>query len=389
MKKGSLLPVLILTVAAFVFNTSESAPIGLLTGISTDLGISETRAGFLISAYAWVVAIMSLPLMMACSHMEYRKLMIGIVGLFVASHVVSGLATGYFMLMISRMGVACAHALFWAVATPIAVEVSPKGRRALAMSLIMTGTSVAQIIGLPIGRMVGLALGWRMTFICIGSVAAIVLILLILAFPKVENNTVFSVSELPGMLRNKRLLAIYALIILLVTGHFTAYSYIEPFLLKIAGLPQKTITVVLMIFGLAGIIASAIFSKGFPAQRTVLTVISFAGITAGLALMGAASVSLWTITALCIFWGISMTFMNLVFQAELMAAEKKATTVAMALYSGLFNVGIGAGPVIGAWAINGTGLHTIGYIGAAIALAGSAVSVWFLLRGRNLEVEAR
>ena len=389
MKKGSLLPVLILTVAAFVFNTSESAPIGLLTGISTDLGISETRAGFLISAYAWVVAIMSLPLMMACSHMEYRKLMIGIVGLFVASHVVSGLATGYFMLMISRMGVACAHALFWAVATPIAVEVSPKGRRALAMSLIMTGTSVAQIIGLPIGRMVGLALGWRMTFICIGSVAAIVLILLILAFPKVENNTVFSVSELPGMLRNKRLLAIYAIIILLVTGHFTAYSYIEPFLLKIAGLPQNTITVVLMIFGLAGIIASAIFSKGYPAQRTVLTVISFAGITAGLALMGAASASLWTITALCIFWGISMTFMNLVFQAELMAAEKKATTVAMALYSGLFNVGIGAGPVIGAWAINGTGLHTIGYIGAAIALAGSAVSVWFLLRGRNLEVEAR
>ena len=389
MKKGSLLPVLILTVAAFVFNTSESAPIGLLTGISTDLGVSETRAGFLISAYAWVVAIMSLPLMMACSHMEYRKLMIGIVGLFVASHVVSGLATGYFMLMISRMGVACAHALFWAVATPIAVEVSPKGRRALAMSLIMTGTSVAQIIGLPIGRMVGLALGWRMTFICIGSVAAIVLILLIFAFPKVENNTVFSVSELPGMLRNKRLLAIYAIIILLVTGHFTAYSYIEPFLLKIAGLPQNTITVVLMIFGLAGIIASAIFSKGFPAQRTVLTVISFAGITAGLALMGAASASLWTITALCIFWGISMTFMNLVFQAELMAAEKKATTVAMALYSGLFNVGIGAGPVIGAWAINGTGLHTIGYIGAAIALAGSAVSVWFLLRGRNLEVEAR
>lgn len=389
MKKGSLLPVFILTVAAFVFNTSESAPIGLLTDISADLGISEARAGFLISAYAWVVAIMSLPLMMACSHVEYRKLMIGIVGLFVASHVVSGLATGYYMLMFSRMGVACAHSLFWAVATPIAVEVSPKGRRALAMSLIMTGTSVAQIIGLPIGRMVGLALGWRMTFICIGSVAAIVLILLILAFPKVENNTVFSVSELPRMLRNRRLLAIYAIIVLLVTGHFTAYSYIEPFLLQIAGLPQNTITVVLMIFGLAGIIASAIFSKNFPSQRTVLTVVSFVGITIGLALLGAASASLWTITALCIFWGIAMTFMNLVFQAELMAAEKKATTVAMALYSGLFNVGIGAGPVIGAWAINGPGLHTVGYIGAAIALMGSVVSVWFLMRGRRLEVEAR
>lgn len=375
-----LLPVLALTVAAFVFNTSESAPIGLLTDISAGLGVSETRAGFLISAYAWMVAITSLPLMMLFSHMEYRRLMIGIVVLFVASNFASGLAIGYNMLMISRMGVACAHALFWAVATPIAVKVSPKGRRALAMGLIVTGTSIAQIIGLPIGRMVGLALGWRMTFICIGSVAALVLVFLIAAFPKVENDTEFSVRELPRMLKNRRLLAIYAIIILLVTGHFVAYSYIEPFLLQIAGLPQNEITAVLMIFGLAGIIASAIFSKTFPAQRTVLTVLSFTGITMGLALLKASAVSVWTVTALCIFWGIAMTFMNLVFQAELMAAEKKATTVAMALYSGLFNVGIGAGPVLGAWAINGSGLQNTGYIGVAVALVGSAVCVIYVMR---------
>lgn len=374
---------LVLTVAAFVFNTSESAPIGLLTDISNGLGVSETRAGFLISAYAWVVALMSLPLMMACSRMEYRRLLIGIVGLFVASNFASGLATGYYMLMVSRIGVACSHALFWAVATPIAVKVSPKGRRALAMSLIMTGTSVAQILGMPLGRMIGLALGWRITFICIGSVAAAVLLFLIFAFPKVENDTRFSVSELPQMLKNRRLLAIYAIVVLLVTGHFVAYSYIEPFLLQVAGLSQNVITAVLMLFGLAGIIASAIFSRNFPARRTLLTVFSFTGMTAGMALLRAGSASVLTLTVLCIFWGMAMTFMNLVFQAELMAVEKKATTVAMALYSGLFNVGIGAGPVIGAWVIKGSGLQDVGYIGAAVALAGSVVSVWFLMRLRD------
>lgn len=389
MKGKGLLPVLILTVAAFVFNTSESAPIGLLTDISTDLGISEAKAGFLISAYAWVVAIMSLPLILACSHLEYKRLMTGIVGLFVASHVVSGLATGYWMLMISRMGVACAHSLFWAVATPVAVKIAPRGKQALAMSLIMTGTSVAQIIGMPIGRMIGLALGWRMTFICIGALAAVVLVFMISAFPKVENDSSFSVSELPGILRNRRLLAIYTIVILLVTGHFVAYSYIEPFMLQVAGLKPNTITAILMIFGLAGIAASAIFSKAYPARRTLLAVISFAGMTLSLALLRASAASPWTITALCIFWGLAMTFMNLVFQAELMDAEKKATTVAMALYSGLFNVGIAAGPMIGGWALNGTGLESTGYIGAAIALAGSAVSVWYLLRGRSLEVESR
>ena len=386
-KNKGLLPVLILTVAAFVFNTSEFAPIGLLTDISSDLNISESRAGFLISAYAWVVAIMSLPLMVAFSHLEYRRLMTGIVGLFVASHIVSGLAGGYYMLMASRMGVACSHSLFWAVTTPLAVRVAPKGKQSLAMSLIMTGTSVAQIIGMPLGRIVGLALGWRMTFICIGAVAALVLFLLIFAFPKVENDSDFSVSLLPGMLRNRRLLAIYAIVILLVTGHFTAYSYIEPFLQQVAGLPQNTITVVLMLFGIAGIIASVVFSKAFPARRTALTVCAFTGITAGLALLKAASTAAWSVTAVCIFWGISMTMMNLVFQAELMATEKKATTVAMALYSGLFNVGIGAGPVIGAMAINGPGLHSAGYFGAVIALAGSAVATFYLLHRRTPRTE--
>ena len=168
-----------------------------------------------------------------------------------------------------------------------------------------------------------------------------------------------------------------------------AYSYIEPFMLQTAGLQPGTITVVLMVFGLAGIIASAIFSKGFPARRTLLTLISSAGTALALALLETSAASLWSITALCVFWGIAITMMNLVFQAELMDAEKKATTVAMALYSGLFNVGIAAGPMIGGWALNGPGLARTGYIGAAIALAGSAVSVWFLLRGRNLEVESR
>lgn len=82
-----------------------------------------------------------------------------------------------------------------------------------------------------------------------------------------------------------------------------------------------------------------------------------------------------------------MTMMNLVFQAELMATEKKATTVAMALYSGLFNVGIGTGPVIGALAINGHGLQSAGYFGALIALAGSAVATLYLLHRRTLRTE--
>ena len=155
------LPLVGLTFAVFVFNTSEFMPIGLLTDIATDLNISEARAGLLISVYAWVVAIMSLPLMIMVSKMELKRLLLSIIALFVVSHVGSALAEGYYTLMLSRIGVACAHSIFWSIASPLAVRTVPDGRRALALSAIATGSSVAMVVGLPLGRVVGLYVGWR------------------------------------------------------------------------------------------------------------------------------------------------------------------------------------------------------------------------------------
>lgn len=96
------LPVISLTFSAFIFNTSEFIPIGLLTDIADDFSITESRAGLLITIYAWVVAIASLPLMMAFSKTENKKLLLSIVALFTASHVLSGFSSSYGMLMFSR-----------------------------------------------------------------------------------------------------------------------------------------------------------------------------------------------------------------------------------------------------------------------------------------------
>lgn len=102
------LPLVGLTFAVFVFNTSEFMPIGLLSDIAADLHISEVRAGLLVSVYAWVVALMSLPLMVMVSTVELKRLLLAIIALFVVSHVASALAEGYYTLMLSRIGVACA-----------------------------------------------------------------------------------------------------------------------------------------------------------------------------------------------------------------------------------------------------------------------------------------
>lgn len=105
------LPLIGLTFAVFVFNTTEFMPIGLLSDIASDLHVSDARAGMLISVYAWVVALMSLPLMIVASRMELKRLLLTIIAVFVVSHVASALAEGYYTLMLSRIGVACSHAI--------------------------------------------------------------------------------------------------------------------------------------------------------------------------------------------------------------------------------------------------------------------------------------
>lgn len=257
------LPVIVLMCCTFVFNTSEFIPIGLLSDIAADFGITEARAGLLITVYAWVVALVSLPLMLAVARMECRRLMLGVLGLFIASHVLSGLSSSYAMLMASRIGVACAHAVFWSIVSPLAVRVAPKGAQSAALGLIITGTSIAMIVGLPLGRVIGLYVGWRTTFFFIAAVAAAVWLFLAAIFPRVPSRDTISLRKVPSLLGNPALVGLYVLTVLMVTGHYTGYSYIEPFLAQVAGLDNDWITWVLTAFGLVGIVGSLWFSRDY------------------------------------------------------------------------------------------------------------------------------
>ena len=158
MSAGQWLPLVGLTLSAFIFNTSEFMPIGLLTDIAVDLHVTEARAGMLISVYAWVVALLSLPLMLLVARMEYRRLLLVTLALFIVSHLLSAVAGSYAVLMASRIGVACSHAVFWSIASPLAVRIVPEKRRSLALSMIVTGTSVAMVVGMPGFMSVGVPL---------------------------------------------------------------------------------------------------------------------------------------------------------------------------------------------------------------------------------------
>ena len=232
-------PVFALTLSAFIFNTSLFVPIGLLTDIASDFHISAAKAGWMTSWYAWVIAVLSLPLMLAAGRMDCRKLLLWALGGFVACSALSALSPDYSVLLAARMGVACSHCIFWGLAAALAVKVAPEGGRETALGLITTGTSIAMIIGLPLGRAVGLYMTWRMTFASIAAIGLLVALFLGMVFPKLPNVRPMTLHRLPVLFRNKTLMGIYVFTLLTTTAHYTGYSYVEPFLVQVARLDEN------------------------------------------------------------------------------------------------------------------------------------------------------
>ena len=372
MSTRELLPLVALTLSAFLLNTSEFVPIGLLTDIAGAFSLSESGAGAMISIYAWAVALLSLPLMLAASRVPPRALIISVLAVFCGGQVASALAPTFELLVASRLIVAAAHAVFWSVASPFAVRVAAPERSALAMSMIVTGTSVAMIFGLPLGRALGLALGWRMTFVCVGAAAAAALAGLIAFFPRLEAGEPFTLDRLPELARNRALMGLYLATILFATGYYTGYSYIEPFLQQVAAMPDALITAALTVFGVAGLVGSGLFARFFDAHRRPFLTATMLGMAAALLLLLPLAGVPAGPFAVCVIWGVSATAYNVAAQAEVIRSTSQAATpVAMSVFSGLFNVGIGTGSIVGGLVCDAAGPAGVGLVGGAVAAAGA------------------
>ena len=371
-----LLPLLALTLSAFLLNTSEFVPIGLLTDIAGAFGLSESGAGLMISVYAWAVAALSLPLMIAASRVPPKELITTVLALFCAGQVASAVAPTFELLVLARLVVAASHAVFWSVASPFAVRLVSPERASLAMSMIVTGTSVAMIFGLPLGRALGLALGWRMTFACVCAMGLVALVGLLALFPRLPKGEPFTLARLPELGRNRPLLGIYLATILFSCGYYTAYSYVEPFLQQVAHVPSDLVTVALTVFGVAGLAGSWLFARLFDAHRRAFLSATMVGITVALLALAPLAGLAAGPFVVCALWGASATAYNVAAQAEIIrVTPEDASAVAMSVFSGLFNVGIGLGSVVGGIVCDGPGIGLVGVVGGVVAAAGAAFCV--------------
>ncbi|WP_346805821.1 sugar transporter [Enterobacter chuandaensis] len=382
-RRVAWLRVVTLAIAAFIFNTTEFVPVGLLSDIADSFQMETAQVGIMLTIYAWVVALMSLPFMLLTSQMERRRLLIGLFVLFIASHVLSFMAWNFTVLVISRIGIAFAHAVFWSITASLAIRLAPAGKRAQALSLIATGTALAMVLGLPIGRIVGQYFGWRTTFFAIGMGALVTLVCLIKLLPALPSEHSGSLKSLPLLMRRPALMSIYLLTVIVVTAHYTAYSYIEPFVQVVAGFSANFATLLLLILGGAGIIGSVLFGKLGNQHASTLVSSAIGLLLACLVLLLPASGSESQLAILSLFWGVAIMIIGLGMQVKVLALAPDATDVAMSLFSGIFNLGIGAGALVGNQISLHVSMSAIGYLGAIPALV---ALIWSVLIFRKWPV---
>ena len=387
-ERANFAPVIALACAAFIFNTTEFIPVALLSDIAQGFAMSEAKVGWMMTIYAWIVSLMSLPFMLLTAKQERRSLLIKLFLLFITSHLLSVFAWNYWVLLVSRMGVALSHAVFWSITAALTLRVAPKGKQTQAIGLLAIGSALAMVLGLPLGRLIGQLLGWRATFAVIGIIALVVMLILARLLPNLPSKNAGSLASVPMLFKRPLLVGLYVLTIIIVSAHFTAYSYIEPFMLNISQMSAQTATFILLVFGLSGIVASLLFNRLHRFGPAKFLVTAMGILVGALCLLQPLSDNTYFMFLLVFVWGIGISAVSLSLQIRVLQLAPDATDVAMAMFSGIYNIGIGSGALIGGQVMQHLGLPNIGFIGSTLAAIGLILFVKVHLKYRHLPIKA-
>ncbi|WP_218826615.1 MFS transporter [Actinomadura meyerae] len=363
--------VLALALAAFCFGTTENLPIGLLPLIADDLDVSPSAVGLLVTGYGIVVAVVSVPLVRMTVRMGRRPLLTGVMAVFIVMSFAAAAAPGYGTLFGTRLVTALGQAVFWPVAVVAAAGLMPPEARGRAGAYVFAGGSLAIVLGVPAGTWLGRAAGWRVSFAALGVLCLVSLAALAVLLPGGRASGRDPVPASDPDARRFRLLVV--MIMLLVGGFFTAFTYITEFLTDVSGFSGAAISPLLLVNGVADIagvvIAGIVVDRGpraLAAGSAAVLVIALLGLFA----LGTAAVPA---VAMLVLLGVGIPGAVTAFQARVMESAPGDTDIASAWTSAAFNVGIAGGALLGGALLPLAGVRATPLAGAAVAAAALAV----------------
>lgn len=384
----STLALLSLTVGAFSIGMTEFVIMGLLPNVAEDLNVSISAAGQLITMYAMGVAVGAPILTIATQRIAQKKLLVLLMALFILGNALSVAAPNYAVLMAARIITALTHGTFFGVGAVIASGLVHHDKRAGAVSVMMAGLTIANIIGVPFGTYVGQQMGWRASFGAIAIVGAVTLVGILFFIPRIRQDKPTGVLKQIAAMSNPKLHLFLLIGVLGNAGLFAVFTYITPLLVDVTGFAEHSVTWILVLFGV-GVTAGNIVGgkladwKLMPAILgiyfaicVILTVFTF---TVNSPIAAVITVFLWGAASFAVFPGLQVRVMSLAQSAPALASTASHSAG---------NLGNASGAFIGGAVITHLSLTALPWVGALLVALALSLGAACYAQERKIAVAA-
>ncbi len=376
--KNHLVSLAITALAAggFAIGTTEFAIMGLLQEMVADLGVSVPEGGHVISAYALGVVVGAPLLAAAGAKMPRKWLALGLMAFFAIANLSSFIAPDYKWLLVTRFLSGLPHGAFFGVAAVIAASLVAPTRRGWAISMVMLGLSIANVVGVPFATWLGQLAGWRWMFVLVGAIALLTVALVAWFVPFQATHPDASIRRELSALR--RLQMWLALLVGTVGfgGFFAVYTYISPTMTEVAGFSMGVLPLIVGLYGVGQVVGNIV--GGRIADRSVMG--SIYAVLAGTVLILA--VYAWGVqykagaVILVFLVGAIGSALTPALQTRLLDVSPGAASLASSLNHAALNManalGAMAGGLVIAW---GWGFRSPAIVGAVLALLGLGIAL--------------
>ena len=364
-----------LAMGAFAIGTTEFASMSLLPFFARDLHIDAPTAGHAISAYALGVVV-GAPLIAAfAARLPRRTLLIALMAMFAVGNALSALSPSYHWLLLFRFLSGLPHGAYFGVAALVTASLVPFEKRTLAIAKVMSGLTIATIIGVPVANWLGQAFGWRAGFFVVSALAVTTMTLVWLHAPRDGGDPKASPMRELGALRRSQVWLTLLTGAIGFGGLFAVYTYVASTMIEVTHVSERFVPVILAIFGAGMTIGNLVVAWAADKARNRAVIGILLWSAASLALFPLMAGNIWTLSLIVFLIGIGGG-MGTPLQARLMDVAGDAQTLAAALHHSAFNVANALGPWLGGLAIAaGYGLVSTGWIGSLLALGGLAIFV--------------
>ncbi|MCY1142652.1 MFS transporter [Actinoplanes sp. Pm04-4] len=364
----------ILGASSFFYVTAETLPVGLLPEIARGLDVAESDVGLLLTSYAVVAGVSTIPLTALTMRVPRHLLLAITMAIFVVSQAAATFAPTFLVLVLARLICALAHGVFWSVIGPVAARLAPPGQAGRATALVFVGNSLAIVLGVPLGTALGQWLGWRAALAAMvigGTICVIGLMKVLPKLPPREHDLKLrpaaQLRAAFGIARDRQVLLLCLITAVLVIGHFSAYTYIAPLVRRDAGLEGAGLSVLLLGYGFMGLLTN--FAVGrFVDRRPGTVLVGLLSVLAVSVALLAPVLGVVPTVIVSLLWGGAFTAIPVVLASAPLRIAPRARDAASALYVVAFQIGIGGGALLGERMVRAGHLGVLPLITAGLAV---------------------